>query len=1047
MKHEPQLRAADFAILRLSLRSAERAGAGRPPFEFEDDDSLRDYLAHVGADPLAREAIAVSSLPLDEILDRVASGMPVRRKYLRGGTVSADRYLLRMSSRATPFGLMAGVAAARFGDLAEIRIGTAHRKLVRPDRGWLAGLVRRIQGELTVLRGLRVVANDLCAVRGKRLVLPRELNEDAVGQRSAPGTGRPLSGLTRQAMELARTPIAFAELAGRLAAEHPEEAGLAETELAELVDGGYLLTELLPSATSDDPLGHIVALLDQTGERDLHAALVDVQTALDRYEAASVGAGYPELRAVTSAMHALHATDRPIHVDLALDADVVLPRAVAEELESVASAAWQLAKPQPNPLADYLDRFLERYGTSTLVPVKELLQSHAGLGAPTQSGSQPDYPSGPAKAGLGPARDSALCGLAQLATARHEREVVLDDALLHRLAGRSGAGEPATYIEICARLLADSAQSLQTGDFRIVLGPPNYTRPGAMFGRFLRLLPELDDAFNAGVRELAASWSPASPVHLLGANTHGSADNVSQLPRLSDDLLTVGTFADGSQPRVLRLDDIAIGARPDRLYAISLRTGEEVIPLVFHANEMRSSAPIPIWLLFQLGLQRSPRWLMWDWGTAAARLPFLPRIRYGRTVLASARWLPDSEMLDPDLDWARWLTAVGRWREAWEVPERIEAGVGDWLLPLNLNSSSDLRVLRDELRRRGSHVVCLEEPIAGQYGTGWADGHTAEVTVALHPVRRRLGSASQCWASAREAAGASVNRPVFRPGGEWLYLKCDAAIETHDEILAWHLPELLASAGSLADRWFFARCAERSPQLRIHFHGTPHMLNARLAPIARAWADRLAESGLLGDLEIATYRPEVARYGGPAAIEAAEGAFFADSRAVVGLLSLRCRGKLTMPMELLGAANCLDLAERLHGPGWQDWLLASYPRTERHTAFQRCRSMALELLEAMEHKAGLSASVGIEPLVELWERRGPQISDYGRNIRGLVEKGTLADSAGPFRSVLAMHLNRLAGTDPQVEQDSYAIARGVLQARANRTAAADRLSLSLRINS
>lgn len=1037
MELEPQLHSADFAILRLSLRAQEGAGDGRPPVDF-DDDSLRAYLARVGADPLVREAIAVSSLPLDETLDRLAAGFPVRSRQLRGGTVSAARYLLRMRSRATPFGIMAGVAAARFEDRAQVRIGASHGKLVRPDRGWLHELVRRFQGEPAVLAGLRVVANDLCAVRGERLVLPRELIEDAAGQRVIQRGERPLNGLTRRAIEIARTPIVFGQLAGLLAAEYPAEAELAETELAQLVEEGYLLTELLPPATCEDPLGHIIALLTRIGERDLRASLLAVRAAMGRYEAAAPGSGYPQLRALSSAMQVLQATDRPIHVDLAFDANVALPRAVAEELESSTSAAWRLAKPQPNPLASYLGRFRERYGTSALVPIKELLDPHAGLGSPTHAGPSPGHPSAPGRAGLGSARESALCGLAQRAAARHEREVVLDNALLRSLAGSSDAEEPATYIEVCGRLLADSPQALERGEFRIVLGPPNYTRPGAMFGRFLSLLPKLRDPFSAAVGELSAGWSPASTVHLVGANTHASADNVSQLPQLGDHLLAVGVFADSSRPQVLRLDDVAIGARPDGLYAVSLRTGEELVPLVFHANEMRSSAPTPIWLLFQLGLQRTPRWRMWDWGAAAAHLPFLPRIRYGRTVLSSARWLPDPELLNPDLGWARWRAAADRWREVWEVPDRIEAGMGDWLLPLELDSDADLRVLRDELRRRGPNVVCLEEPTAGGFGTGWADGHTVEVAVALRPRRTRPDQPPAYALPAREAADAAAMRPVFRPGGEWLYLKCDAAIEAHQEILARYLSELLDLAEPLADRWFFARCAEPGPQLRLHFHGTPYALNTQLAPRVHAWADRLARAGLLGDLALATYRPDVAGYGGPKAVEAAEVAFCADSRAVVGQLDLRHGGQLTMPIALLGAANCLDLAERLHGPGWQDWLLANYPRTGRHRTFQRHRSTALALLDAMEHRSGLSAFPGIESLFELWERRGPQIGNYGRRVRELADQGGVADVTPPFRRVLGMHLNRLAGTDPLLEQDAYALARGVLQARADRAAAAGR---------
>ena len=42
-------------------------------------------------------------------------------------------------------------------------------------------------------------------------------------------------------------------------------------------------------------------------------------------------------------------------------------------------------------------------------------------------------------------------------------------------------------------------------------------------------------------------------------------------------------------------------------------------------------------LLLALGAHGTVPWRAWDWGTAAA-LPWLPRVRTGRAILAPARW-------------------------------------------------------------------------------------------------------------------------------------------------------------------------------------------------------------------------------------------------------------------------------------------------------------------------------------------------------------------------------------------------------------------------
>jgi lantibiotic biosynthesis protein len=47
------------------------------------------------------------------------------------------RYLLRWASRATPFGLFAGVAPAVLGPAALVRFGGRHMTVTRPGGTWV----------------------------------------------------------------------------------------------------------------------------------------------------------------------------------------------------------------------------------------------------------------------------------------------------------------------------------------------------------------------------------------------------------------------------------------------------------------------------------------------------------------------------------------------------------------------------------------------------------------------------------------------------------------------------------------------------------------------------------------------------------------------------------------------------------------------------------------------------------------------------------------------------------------------------------------------
>lgn len=1021
MTPEALFEPADIAVLRMSLLSESCAVA--PRLLGCGDDAVRAFLASAAADGMTREAIAVSSTSLDRVLAQIEDGRQVERKVLSRGAASLERYLLRMRSRATPFGLMAGIAETRFEAESSVRIGTDHRKYVRPDRAWLEEVIRHLLQDDEIVEVLNVVVNDMIYRRGEHIVLP------AVPEQLIQNTA-----VAEAAMGLARAPIPFSSLLAELTDAFPGTRSESIHELLRnLVEKGILLTDLRPPLTSSDPLGHVADVLNRSEQCKTRETLRSVRDAIDRFATAPLGVGYGPLRAATAAMRGLQPTDRPLHVDLAMDADVVLPDTVARELAVAASVAWSVSVPQPYPLQSYLDEFIHRYGLRDAVPVKELLDPHRGLGSPSGYALPPGHRPAQPRRETFSTRNLVLRSLAQQAAAKQEREIVLNEEILAQLRSPDPDRKIPGYIEVCAQLLADSTEQLQRGAFRIVVRPISYTRPGALYGRFLHYLPRLREDFSGFLRELDGHWAPAAITQLLGTTVDRSAENVAQVPKLAIHELAIGVFAESTDPCVSRLDDIAICARPDRLYAISLRTGEEIIPLTFNANEMRTSAPNPIRLLFQIGLFRTPKWSMWDWDASATDTAFLPRIRIGRTVLAPARWLPDSTLRDPDLSWMQWRAALDRWRSTWAVDGRIEVGSGDQLLPVDLDSASDLRIMRDQLRRAGN-VVCQENPADSGVGTGWSNGHMAEIAVSLRPVRQGSVSAARPLAAWQVPSNPAMVRRAFRPGGEWLYLKLTVKAELQDEILTQHLPDLLVAA-QMADRWFFTRYVEANPQLRIRFHGEADELNSRFLSDIHAWAEARIEDGLIGDLAICTYRPEIARYGGPDAIDAAERAFHADSNAALSLLGHCGSGGVELPRELVSAVDCLHLAALMHGPGWEQWFLDTYSRDEEsHAAFRPYARAAISIVDAINDSSRLALLPDGEALHEGWGLWSPEVSGYSDVLRELVQQEQLESITGPVRSILHMHINRFAGIDSAQEMRIYAIARGAVQAWANRRA-------------
>ncbi|MEJ3655469.1 lantibiotic dehydratase [Actinomycetes bacterium KLBMP 9759] len=1001
--------AAEPSLVRLSAlpRDHPVPALGDP----DDPVAMRAFLEAVAADPLLREAIAISSAPLDGTLERVVAGDRLSVAKLRRAALAVTRYLYRMTSRATPFGQLAGVAPVRFDAQPKVRIGAGHTRHVRVDMGWLAEVVGPVRRDPQVLRGLRLVANDLCFVRADRLVLP--LVREESGQRGPDDREHSVrnTAAVRAARELATTPVGYPDLVDGLAARFPEAGADAIAGLVgELVEREFLLTDLLPVATTSDPLGHVLSRIGP--DSPLH----ELPELLGRFAAAPQGRGAPAWRAATTAMREIHASDRLVQSDLGMDAEVVLPDSVAAEIAAAASVAWQLAPAAlapADPLVGYRAEFVERYGTDTLVGVHELLDPQRGLGPPAGYLLPPSTRPSADLNVHDKDRDAVLLEVAQLAAARGTREVELDAELVERLVRPGSADERGSYLEACFHLLAASEDALRAGDFRLVTGGMIFTRIGAMFGRFLHVLPALREAVTG-----LAALDGLEPAQLVAPLLHARNLNVVQVPELAGTSLHIGVFAE--RPGVLGLGDIAIGADHERFSVVSLRDGRELVPLTFHALNPMLTMPNALRLLIEIGESRTPGWPLWHWG-AAEGLPFLPRIRYGRTVLASASWTPDPRLATVS-DTGEWHRLLDGWRARWSVPDQVVATTGDQRIPIDLRNPTDRELLRADLRKRPSLVV-HEEPAGGEFGNGWAGGHASELVVPLRPTRPRQ-EVAPAWRPV-------VHRPQ-PPGGEWLYLKLYAHPARHGELLGTHLPALMATADGWFDRWFFLRYTDTGAHLRVRFRGDPDVLGARMLPAVHRWAGALIDAGVLGDLTTATYRPEISRYGGPAVIDAAERAFHADSECVLDQLRLRAGGMLDVPVEVLLAANHLDVTGRMRAEGtwdvdWRTWLLAVYKRSDEHAAFREHRRLAVRLLDPDSAWSALAELPGGQALLESWERRAPALREFGRLVAEHAR-----DRSAVVADVLHMHHNRLVGVDPVRERRGYAIARGVLQARADR---------------
>ena|GEM_PF-515347 len=1019
------------------------AASSWPGTDSEDVDRWSAWLSEVWALPAVAAAIEIASPVLAARVEEIRRGRRSSARQARRLGLAVARYLARMSRRPTPFGLFAGVGPARFGVEFAPRSTGSDRPYPRADSVWLAAIIARLESMPEVRAALTVTANDLAVVRGERLVMPWRPHGHPPTEAFLPAEVSVRRGRAVQtAMASAASPIRFVDVVDALSAELDLPAPAVEQFVAGLLVHGMLVSSLRPPATCTDGLAHLLDAL--SGVEDTLERPAVERPANDPGEDPARIVG--ELRMIQAELTALRDTDeaptgrslaavsrrmramctvveQPLAVDLRLGRDVVLPELVAVEAAAAAGVLQRLTpEPAGNPSwRDYHRAFLDRFGASALVRVAQLVDPVVGLGYPTHfSLADPASLDGVSH------RDAGLLRLVQHAALDGQQEVVLDHAALDALCEPAAGKRPEPHVEICGEVLAPTAEALSRGAFSFLITGVSRTA-AAMSGRFLDVLPAADRLRMISVsRQLPPIVEGTVAAQLSFPPAHARLENVTRTVPVLKDWISLGEHR-GDQRRGMPWTDLAVTADDEGFYLVSLSRRAVIEPLLTHAAARQIFPPLAR-LLHELPRAGLGAVAPFSWGTAACLLR-LPRIRYGRVVLAPARWrIALSDLPDPPAGDQEWGHALARLRGRLGLPRWVTTGRADVLLRLDLDERMDRDLLRAELDRAGEAVSLFEAPEPADYG--WADGRAHEIVV---PVATT--AAPRPAPAVNTAPGpVLVTDPAagILPGSSVLFAKLYCHPDMINTILTGYLPTLL-DVWEIPPRWWFVRYRDPAPHLRLRLHLDPNGSTGDYGLAAvrvGAWAERLRDEHLIGDLVLDTYHPETARYGDGAALAAAEGLFAADSAAVVAQLAANADNRALYPAAVT-AVSLVDLTCAFRGgtQAGMQWLLdhqrASGAPTQRPVLRQ-----AIALARVYCGRCDPDATIPSLPAAVLsaWRARREAAERYAVQLATSPRHLSSDEVLG---SLLHLHHVRAYGIDAVAERAGNRLARAVALAWSN----------------
>lgn len=885
-KRDTTIRLEDFFVARVPQLSMDYIR------DLPDEDcALRARLEQWLKEPGVLEALYVASPSLVQRLDRWRR--KPESKQGRKATDALTKYLLRMSSRATPFGLFAGVSMGQLDGETKLQVDVAHpgRRVTRLDRGYLDRLRAALVRDSLDQRQVRLRPNPtLHRVAGRfHYIEPYQSEAGRQYRLSSVMLEEPVERM----IELAEAGPTRGELVARFAEAYPEAQ---KKEIEGFIDqmlGEALLFHDLPlPVTGSNPDQALLDALERAGAEDAVECLREVVAELESMDGA--GTATPE------AYETVRKTLQPLGVDLPASqlfqvdlyrgmADCRLDRRIGREMAEPLELLQALGRAPDSPLSRFVDRFQSRF-EGQMVPLLEALDEESGIAVLFEGGYASPLLAGirlPRNDSENPRAGSDVTPLQQEAVtaltdpANRDRDVVSLD--IDRLRRRARSLRSERIVNLPASFAVNCSLYERPDDGRPMVHFKGAYGPSAanMLGRFCHL----DDVLEQAVRDHLQREQAHHEDVILAEIVHlpdGRPGNVITRPCLREHEITFLGDSGVSEARQIPVSDLYVYVEGQTVKLWSRRLDRQVVPRLSNAHNY-SNRSLNIYRFLSLVQNQFVTLPSFDVPRDLQSARFLPRVTLDSLILSPMKWrIPRDEIA--------YLVKDGEWQpDAWERLVRtyrlkpvVIFAVADNTLRIDLRNPRLVEMLLSEIRGNGN--VSLQEDLGETYRPLVSDAeggrYTNEFILPFYNPKAQpivTGDASQ-----GEKIGQSAARR-FPPGSEWLSVKLYGARSSVEGVLMERVAPLIGRwrESELFDKWFFIRYGDPDWHLRLRFHGDPDDLGGRLLPELRGALKEAVDDGLIHRIETFTYVRETERYGGDHAIDHAEDLFMEDSRMVM----------------------------------------------------------------------------------------------------------------------------------------------------------------------
>ena len=864
---------------------------------------LRKSLREFYLQPIAQEALYIGSPDLHEQLLLWLDNKIEKPDKKEKTELSLVKYMIRMCTRCTPYGLFASCTFGNFGDNTNIELSgkNSFQRFGRLDMDYVCEVHSHLLKQKEISDQLRFYLNtSLYSIGDQWRYIEHRFNKE---------TGRSYHLVQiEQSVYLEKifSAARFGQIPAELAAIITDEDVSLEEALEfiyELISNQVLVSEIEPTVTGEEYFSTLLCKLKTLEHTEKY--IEQFEKTVKEFNNIKSGDDVTKNKFYPQIVQHLQQLDVPLHVKTLIQVDSYRPaesctlnKKVNDEILKGASLLQLLTTDDSvkDSFTDFKNAFINRY-EGQWIPLVEVLDTESGIGygkfATSGMEESPLIDKLPIGNGFAASNKNDIADaetfkwqLYQDAISKNKTEVIIDDKTIEQLSKKEHTSTSlADSICMLLKINAHSTEEIDNGNYEITLQPPSGPSGGNLLGRFCHLHPEIEK-FTQSLLQQEEAHRPdcvfAEIIHL----PESRIGNILMRPVLRQYEIPFLCGTPLSDEFQIPVTDLLVSIAANKVVLRSKRLGKEVIPRMTTAHNFNMTT-LPVYqFLCDLQYQQI-RHTGWQWGILDNR-SFLPRVSYGNFILSKARWMLTKEDVkdcikknDEDL-----LQAFIEIINSKNIPDYILLSQSDNELLLHLKNIFCVKLLMNELNKQETVILTESLDYPNKCWIKSPEGiHAGEFIVAFSKKITKPVTAVNNISVHTEIKNMERFFPV---GSEWLYAKIYCGTKTAEKILCDVLKPLTEKLISekIIDRYFFIRYHDTANHIRIRFHSAVAIdfwkeVICRMQQCLQPFMDNHS----LYNLQFETYQRELERYGFDT-MEQGETIFYHQSAAVLNFITM-----------------------------------------------------------------------------------------------------------------------------------------------------------------